>query len=889
MTPGSRARWTVMFALALRDLRRYFENPTGYVFITLFIFLGAAAAFWQPRFFLSNLATLDQLNALFPYLALLFVAALCMGIWADERKEGTDELLLTLPASDWQIVFGKYLAALSIYTAAVVLSISHLVVLVWLGSPDGGLMFANYLGYWCVGAALIAVGMLASLATANTTIAFILAVLLCAAPTVLRATAAAFDERLARLVEPFSIPYQFADFATGVVSLEAALYFGALAGFFLYLNVLFISRRHWPGDRRHSWTLAAHSGVRAAAVLGALITMQVMVARADVRLDATAENLHSLGPETRGLIDALPPDRVVRIQAFVSGAVPREYVQERANLLNTLREIQAIAGHKVQVEVHPTEPYSEAARTARERFGIVPRLVTDPNSADQEPQRVFLGVAFTAGATDHIIRFFEHGLSAEYEVVRAIRVVARSERKRIGVVETDANVVGGVDFRSGQRRPPWAILAELRTQYDVVSVSPAYPIEEQVDALLVVQPSTLLQPEMDRVFGLIRQGVPALLVVDPMPTVDLRLAPSAPMAARMNPFARATDTIYRKNVGDIQQALASIGVAWPTARIVWDSYRSHPEMGQFPREIVSIGPGNGAPQAFNATHPATSNLQEVVMLYAGHLEPASTEETRFEPLVSTGPLAGTASYFQVVQPTPDGGLMLNVNLPHDPEKKTFTLAARVWAAETEGSRPLNAIVFADADFISDQAFQMRATFAAATDNITLFLNALDVLAGDESLVGLRKRRVRHRTLERVETQIRAFIERRALEEQQANADAQAALSGAQENLQKLAEQIAARSDLDAQAKELFVRNLEATESRKFEVLRVNIEQAKDAQIQASRENMEAEVRRIRSAIRTTAVFVPPIPVFALGLVIFVRRQRRERTSAAALRRLRDSS
>ncbi len=170
----------VVSAIFRKDMRNYLGNPTGYVFITLFIAVAGAAAFLQEEFFSRNLADLATLNGLMAMILMFFVPALTMSAWADERRAGTDELLLTLPVRDGEVVVGKYLGVLGMFTLSLFLTaLAQLGVLMFLGEPDTGLMFATFSGYWLMGALFAAVGLVASMLTLNTTVAFILGALGC--------------------------------------------------------------------------------------------------------------------------------------------------------------------------------------------------------------------------------------------------------------------------------------------------------------------------------------------------------------------------------------------------------------------------------------------------------------------------------------------------------------------------------------------------------------------------------------------------------------------------------------------------------------------------------------------------------------------------------------
>ena len=244
------------FAVMKRNFVGYFSNPTGYVFICVFVFLCSVAAFWSQGFFARNLATLDQLNFYFPVIMLVFVPAITMSIWSQERSDGTDELLLTIPATDPDIVFGKYLAAAAIFSVSLLFSqFTNFMVLnsLALSDIDLGLFIATYTGYWLIGLAMLSLGMAASFLTSNLTVSFVLGALF-NAPLVCLSLA----DRLvavrgtAQDLSWWSYTARFAGFGRGVISLSSALFFLLVMLFGVYLSIILIGRRHWLADETAS-------------------------------------------------------------------------------------------------------------------------------------------------------------------------------------------------------------------------------------------------------------------------------------------------------------------------------------------------------------------------------------------------------------------------------------------------------------------------------------------------------------------------------------------------------------------------------------------------------------------------------------------------------------
>mgnify|MGYP001242134396 CR=1 FL=1 len=903
----------VVRAIFKRNFVSYFSSPTGYVFICVFVLLSALAAFWPNEFFNANLANLSQLNLYLPHIMLIFIPAITMGTWAEERRQATDELILTLPATDFDVVIGKYLAAVAIFTASLAFSlISNLLVLRTLGQPDLGLFLSTYIGYWVLGLAMLAVGMVASFLTANLTVSFILGAIL-NAPLVFASSAEVILPRgtaLYALVQSISISENFRDFGSGIISSSSLIYFTSLTVLMLYVNMILIGRRHWMGGRDGE-SLLKHYAIRTVALLFGVAGVSALASNHDIfRQDVTHAGLSRLSSQTTELLGKLEARYPVKIEAFVTENVPESYVQTRLNLINTLQELKKLNPDEIQVNVYPTEKFSGEADQAEQQFGITSRQVASRSRGAVNLEEIYMGIAFTCGLDKVVVPFIEPGIPVEYELVRSITTVAQKERKRIGILQTDAKLYGGFNPHSMAPSRNERIVEELEKQYKVVQVNPASPITETYDVLLAVQPSSLTQPQMDNFLAVLRTGQPTAIFEDPFPFLDPSVPGTGqPKRPQQNPGMfggmGGMNTPPPEPKGNITALWDMLGVDISAQRVVWQGYNPYKKISQFWDEFVFIDPGSGAEKPFNPENPISSQMQQVLFLFPGFINEKPSSEMDFSELLITGQNTGYINYGDIMQTGFMGQPSINPNMKLFQRKTRdeYVMAAHITgditspplphpaASESEGAdKPaapaeaeLNVVLVSDIDVMYSAFFNLRAQgeqpgsdVNLVLDNVTFVLNVLDHLAGDNRFIDIRKRRRQHRTLTRIESST-----------EEARTDFQAARDGFIESYESaktdeqktLDETIAKLRDQqggDAVSRMREVEMAEEVYRNRMNARLQAAEKDRDRDIKSAETKLALEIQRVQSQYKLWSVVLPPLPPLLLACFVFWRRRGEER-------------
>jgi ABC-2 type transport system permease protein len=228
-----------------KEFRSYFNSPIAYIFIITFLLFSSWLFF--RTFFLLGQAHLRPLFSILPWLFLILAPAITMRSWAEEKKMGTIEVLMTLPLRDYEVVLGKFLSGFIFMLLSVLLTFPLVITLSVLGRPETGTIIGGYLGASLMGAAYLAIGLFISSLTKNQIIAFIVGIVTCFGFLIIGEDLVLMSApaMVAPLLTYLGLGAHFESISRGVIDSRDILYYLSIIGFFLFLNTLAVESRKW--------------------------------------------------------------------------------------------------------------------------------------------------------------------------------------------------------------------------------------------------------------------------------------------------------------------------------------------------------------------------------------------------------------------------------------------------------------------------------------------------------------------------------------------------------------------------------------------------------------------------------------------------------------------
>ncbi len=232
-----------------REFMAYFQTPVAYVFMIVFLLASGAFTFYLGNYFQRGVADMEPFFRWHPWLYLFLVPAVSMRLWAEERKSGTIELLMTLPVAPWKWVVGKFIAAWLFVLITLGCTAPLWITVNYLGAPDNGVILASYVGSALMAGAYLAIGSAMSASTRNQVIAFILTSAVCFVfamagfSVVVNFIDGWMPQLLVDAIVSLSFLTNFHDVTKGVLQWRAFIYFGSMIVFWLYISLLIIQRK----------------------------------------------------------------------------------------------------------------------------------------------------------------------------------------------------------------------------------------------------------------------------------------------------------------------------------------------------------------------------------------------------------------------------------------------------------------------------------------------------------------------------------------------------------------------------------------------------------------------------------------------------------------------
>ena len=530
-----------LVSLVRKDLKGYFDQPTGYILLVIFVGVASYLFFFQAPLSSQEASVRPLFESIMPWMLAVFVAAATMRLVAEEQRDGTLEILLTQPIRGWTVLIAKFLSGLIFVGVGILFTIGAPLALATAGDLDIGAVIAQYVGTFFLTASFVAIGLFSSSLTRNQIVAFIvsLTVILILLFGGLTFVSVALPSRLAVLVQDLSPVTHFSIMARGVIDLRDILYFVALVSAFLFGMYLMI--RGKSVSHRSPLYRNLQLGV------GGLVIMSLLVGwfgrSIEGRWDLTEQKLFTLSPATEELLADL--DDVVTIKLFESRDPPVQIAPTTRDVRDFVDDLAAKSDGKVRVVKIFADESEETELEAEQSF--VPPVPFNIETQGELGIKVgYLGMGFTYANQQEPIPFVDSLDGLEYRVASTIYRVTQKEQRNVAVL-----------FGHGEKRRD-AMLQSFRNwlerNHAVTEISDRQggglgPLHGQfVDVLVIAGPTEFMDEIVkDDIDTYLANGGKALILIDPV-NVDPRRGTAEPNEFSMADYLEQYGVKARRNV-----------------------------------------------------------------------------------------------------------------------------------------------------------------------------------------------------------------------------------------------------------------------------------------------------------------------------------------------------
>jgi ABC-type uncharacterized transport system involved in gliding motility auxiliary subunit/ABC-type transport system involved in multi-copper enzyme maturation permease subunit len=680
-----------IWAVARRELRGYFDQPTAYVLIVAFLGISLFLAF--RAMYAMSVASLRPIFDMLPMLFAIFVPAATMRSLAEERRSRTLEWLLAQPVTELEVVLGKLLGDWAFVMLALAGTVPTAIGLLMVSDADPGIMAAQYIGAALLALQFVAIGLWASSFTRNQITAFIVAatvaflLFLIGLPVVQIGLPPLISGAVARL----SVLSHFENVARGVVDLRDVVYFLSTTALFVMLALGAVLRERLSHGRAEWRRMRIGVAVVALLVLG----VNLLGSYLRGRIDLTTGNLFTLEEGTRDLLGDL--DDIVEIRLFASTELPPELQLQLRDVRDVLADMENAANGNLRVSVVDPDEDTDAA-TEAEELGIYPVEFNVMREDQFDIRRGYYGYAIRYADRSEVTPIINRTDDLEYRLASTIYDMTTTEHVGIGYVQGfGAQRLGDVP----------GIVEDLGQRYEMRAVDlerDSADVPSDLEILVVMGPTTPLDSSaVRRVRDFVDRGGATFMMLEPV-TIGEESPIPAPFRSGLEPL------------------LADRGVSLSTSLVLDLASHQNVNMGTqgFFQVILPYPLFPIARPA--APHPITSGLNQLLVPWAGALQ--ISDSANVTPLWQTTDAGALQPPGMPIMPDQEWAI------PQE-EMGVRTVAAAV--TPPEGDARGRMVVVGDADFAGGQFAQ------SSPNNFAFLVNSIDWLAQDEALIGIRSK------------------------------------------------------------------------------------------------------------------------------------------------------